>query len=726
MQELHQLARKGRFAELETAWMQALEGEIASCEDFLAAAESLVKQKQRSQAESLLWYLVSAFKEREQAQVALDVVQRAAALLPESAMLRDEGGELYLTVQGRTSEAETVVRMTLGNKALRLDEAMKQLKLVEQLKPGTCVREDPGARFGRVDAMNADRMRLVVTFEDGVHEYDVASAARLQVVPPNDFRTLAVFERDRLSALAEQNPEELIALMLNTFGGRLGVDRLKRHIQPLLRNITWPKWWGNVKRLAEHSSVIGITAGAKPDLFMRSQPVQREERLADAFDAGAPLDKIARALRLLSETPQDAEAHRALMTRFAEGLAVIARAPQGQSPAVALAALAVLDEIRRRHPELALPPAPDAGPLLESANLVEAIASDIGEEEVLTVLLGALQRWLPERWQDLYARAMPLLGRDACNEAARGLADAQAWQVLAGVARQLLSRPDSSAGALIWLWKACEAGHYELAFKDVNPAAVLRQMLASTASLARAASGPKEERKRQIAQIRQALLGGSREFFGKVFQAASEDDARAILNLAERGSGFSSHGKADLLKVMRGYRPEFFLDATPIWEEDVIYTTAAGVERRKKELDHIVHERLPAVIREVGEAARLGDLSENAEFTAAVEERARLSKLSASMQEELLKARVLAADLARVPYVTVGSRVRARNLETGKLETLTFLGPWDADPAAGIYSYRAPLSLAFMGAEVGATVKFSSEARERRWEIVEIEPALAK
>jgi transcription elongation factor GreA len=70
--------------------------------------------------------------------------------------------------------------------------------------------------------------------------------------------------------------------------------------------------------------------------------------------------------------------------------------------------------------------------------------------------------------------------------------------------------------------------------------------------------------------------------------------------------------------------------------------------------------------------------------------------------------------------VTVGSGVRAKNEETGDTDTFVFLGPWDVDPDKGVYSYRAPMGLAFMGKSKGDTVELEAESGTKRWEILEV------
>jgi transcription elongation factor GreA len=125
--------------------------------------------------------------------------------------------------------------------------------------------------------------------------------------------------------------------------------------------------------------------------------------------------------------------------------------------------------------------------------------------------------------------------------------------------------------------------------------------------------------------------------------------------------------------------------------------------------------------QEIGKAAARGDLSENSEFTAALEERDRLTERANSMRDELRHARTLDAAAISGNEVNVGTTVRLRNVATGAERGATFLGPWDADLPKHIYSYLAPLSRRFMGKKKGERVRASFDEGEADYEILSIE-----
>ncbi len=124
--------------------------------------------------------------------------------------------------------------------------------------------------------------------------------------------------------------------------------------------------------------------------------------------------------------------------------------------------------------------------------------------------------------------------------------------------------------------------------------------------------------------------------------------------------------------------------------------------------------------KDIGSAAQLGDLSENAEYTSALEERDRITERVSTMETDLAKAKLIRQSMVDGSSVTVGSTVRARELSSESVKTFVFLGPWDTDIDNGVYSYKAPLAQAFMGKSVGDIAVLHMDDEERSWEIVEL------
>jgi transcription elongation GreA/GreB family factor len=353
----------------------------------------------------------------------------------------------------------------------------------------------------------------------------------------------------------------------------------------------------------------------------------------------------------------------------------------------------------------------------DPSGFVAAVADD----NVMLCCLELARRRAQPQWRSFCADIMPLVGRAACAAVARQLAAEGASDALTVAQQQIVARTDANPGALAWLWRECAGSN---APPDIDPVQVAIGLLTTAAALVRMADLTSQQRKDRLNEVRSALFVRDGAVLRAVLEEATRDQLAMVKAIVEFNPGLTEQRRGQLNDLLRRTAPALFEKVVPPWEEPVIYTTEAGLDRRRAELEEIVHVRLPKVIEEIGQAAGFGDLSENAEYTAAVEERARLANQAARIQREIADARIIIRPDTWPSYVTLGTRVRLRNLATGREEMMTFLGPWDARPEQGIYAYNAPLGLAFMGRDVGEAVSFDTGGEVRRWEVLEVSPAV--
>jgi transcription elongation GreA/GreB family factor len=161
------------------------------------------------------------------------------------------------------------------------------------------------------------------------------------------------------------------------------------------------------------------------------------------------------------------------------------------------------------------------------------------------------------------------------------------------------------------------------------------------------------------------------------------------------------------------------------WEDpEVLWSTRAGIERKSEERDQLVNVTMRENAKRIGEAAALGDLSENSEYKFALEERDLLRARLAQMNSDLSLATEI--DPYRIPtdHVGVGSRVTLQRLDNGQPRQITFLGPFDSDVDKGILNYKAPVSQKIMGLRIGDRVRLILESAEAEYEVAAIEAGL--
>ncbi len=129
--------------------------------------------------------------------------------------------------------------------------------------------------------------------------------------------------------------------------------------------------------------------------------------------------------------------------------------------------------------------------------------------------------------------------------------------------------------------------------------------------------------------------------------------------------------------------------------------TASGAARMRAELTELTDVRRPEVIARIRTAKELGDLKENADYTAAREEQ---SFLEGRIQA--LEARLRDAVIAEVPGLgsgaDIGSTVKVEI--DGSEVTYTLVGSAESDPSAGRLSAVSPVGRGLVGAKAGDEV----------------------
>ena len=103
-----------------------------------------------------------------------------------------------------------------------------------------------------------------------------------------------------------------------------------------------------------------------------------------------------------------------------------------------------------------------------------------------------------------------------------------------------------------------------------------------------------------------------------------------------------------------------------------------------------------------------GDLSENADYTAAREEQGRIEARIFEIENILKNVKIIEAD--RTKNVSTGKTVTLEYESLGKEFTYKIVGTIEADPFAGCISNDSPLGRAIIGHKKGEKVTFVTGA----------------
>ncbi len=150
--------------------------------------------------------------------------------------------------------------------------------------------------------------------------------------------------------------------------------------------------------------------------------------------------------------------------------------------------------------------------------------------------------------------------------------------------------------------------------------------------------------------------------------------------------------------------------------------TKAGYNKLKKELDHLKTVLIPANIKDIETARAHGDLSENAEYSAAKERQAFLHSKIQELEGNIALCNIIEPDQTEAETVVFGTSVVIEDLKTGERIQYFLVGPLESDINEKKISVASPIGKALIGKTVGDTVSFKTPGGMREVEVIDIRP----
>ncbi len=148
--------------------------------------------------------------------------------------------------------------------------------------------------------------------------------------------------------------------------------------------------------------------------------------------------------------------------------------------------------------------------------------------------------------------------------------------------------------------------------------------------------------------------------------------------------------------------------------------TAAGYNRLQEELKHLKAVERPNVIKAIAEAREHGDLSENAEYTAARERQSFIEGRVAELEDKISRAEVIDPTKLSGNSVKFGATVTLADEDTDEEITYQIVGQDESDIKNGMLSIQAPLARALINKSVGDSVEVSTPGGSKVYEIVTV------
>lgn len=147
------------------------------------------------------------------------------------------------------------------------------------------------------------------------------------------------------------------------------------------------------------------------------------------------------------------------------------------------------------------------------------------------------------------------------------------------------------------------------------------------------------------------------------------------------------------------------------------YITPKGLVDAKAELEFLIRTKRAQIAERIHQAREYGDLAENSEYDAALEEQS-LAENRISELENILKSVRIIENQYTHDFVVIGSTVRIE-MDDG-IDEFTIVGRVEADPAKKKISNESPLGSALIGAKKGEEIEVATPIVRYKAKVIEI------
>ncbi len=154
-----------------------------------------------------------------------------------------------------------------------------------------------------------------------------------------------------------------------------------------------------------------------------------------------------------------------------------------------------------------------------------------------------------------------------------------------------------------------------------------------------------------------------------------------------------------------------------------VILTAEGHTKLKEEIEYLSTAKRREVAERIKQAREFGDIAENSEYDDAKNEQAMLEHRIAMLEERLKNSRVIEAADVTTDVVSVGTRVRLRDVDARETIEYTIVGSAEANPAEHKLSNESPVGRAIIGRKKGETVEVSAPRGSLKYKIMDIKAA---
>ncbi len=704
---LTQAMKEQSWGEYEEAWLDAIEGPSSNISQYITATNNAITAGHGERAGQMMELIhQSGLTDDLSPEKKLEFQEALACSLPRNKDIRTQLLELYRSQFGHIEGFENCVETSGLMEGTRPGDVIPLFKRMVHYQPGSFVKHRSGWGVGEVKELDPTLGTAIVNFQKK-EGHSVKLEALPQICEPleaNHYLVLGWQRPEELRRIAEEEPAELIKLVLRTSSRPIPLARIRDALSGVaVPSSSWSKWWARARNAIKKDPLVGQSGGKSNELYLLDGPEALTTSVERRFTNLSPTERLKNIRECLAEL--NADQYSLLDTQFQLLRRDIKRGDLDAADRVS--ALLMLKDHSPDGDEITT-----IGASIQKAKHPADLLNTISREEDVSNTLEVVREFSGENWNDL-REEMLLKADDTLRELMFNVyAESEQTAVAHSLCTQVMQHPGKSPLLFLHLVRNASSKNFNVYpfLEGISSSDLYRQAAAlfdrlsldnesAGASKADPGIGVAVKRYRQHLAVKPFAL------LKQVLESCTLTDAREIY-MQLTGARSISDSNLEKAKAIILRKFPLVLAGQPsrgsaTVADSAIYSTKFGITKVQGELELIRNVKLPEIFKAIGDAAALGDLSENAEFTSAIEERENLNRRVMEMQGELDRVRVIDPEEASTDQVGLGSKIHFNNLTTGKEATYCLLGPWDGGPDEGVLSYLSPVGKAMLQKKVG-------------------------
>ncbi|MCR4317133.1 MAG: GreA/GreB family elongation factor [Planctomycetes bacterium] len=729
-ESIDQAIAEKRWDDVDELFLGMISSGAVDYHKVLGTADKIEKAGQSVKAGGLLVLYISDARKNLSGDEVFRAVKRAIALAP-----RDKELPALLRSAIRKAHQRPDIDVILEKADVSgKGDIRSQLARAEELlqwKEGDHVLHESGFGIGQIVATDVVEERLIIDFEfKKGHSFSYAMAGKaLSKLDPNGVAVLSRVDSDKLANLLETDPAVVVRATLRDNHGKISTKELKIILtdaeQPRLS--TWNAWWKKTKAALTNDPWVEISKGNVPTLVLRDQPLEIHDEVRMNFEKLPTFHhKFKEAYHIFDSL--QAAGHKTdnlsyIQSYFQQVIDSAQIKKLSDAKEYIESALLLEDEFSFDPGSASLKPE-DAALKFSLRDLLPLIIRNDHAKRLLTRIRKNKTDWSTiwekawfggsrETWEMMYK-----VWSESADSAPLARIGASIWE----------THREHPEAFLFWAQKYFD-GDEKLCAPGTKVLAVFERLTRTLDHYFKERDRKKDrfqDRKYEdgvIQDYRTFISAGQfrhvAEFVSRALESGQREDVKYLEALLMGCSGFSDQQRSTVRRVL----PHMDIERKIAGDDDTIFCTDEGYKKMQAKLHRLVTELIPDVERRIGEAQEKGDLSENSEWEAALEEKVNLDAERARIEVEFTKVKLVHFDDVHTDHIDVGTRFVLEDVESGKSEFYTLIGPWDSDAEKRIISPFTPIGKAAKNKKLGEIFSAELPGGTATYKVLSIENA---